>query len=70
MKATIHLIIEVPYAVADNGYLGTTNSSIDEHIKHAKEEVQRYQVYLKSNTDAEPKKVPATFRVDKVVLEP
>lgn len=70
MKATVHLVIEVPYEVFDNGYLGDTKSSIAEHIQAAKDEVQRCHVFLKKNTDTEPQLVHATFRVDKVVLTP
>jgi hypothetical protein len=70
MKATIHIVVEIPFEIADNGYLGTTNSSIDEHIKAAKEEVQGHHVYLKKNTDKEPKLVKnAKLRVERVVLE-
>ena len=70
MKATINLVVEIPFEISDNGYLGTTNSSIDEHIKAAKEEVQRHSVYLKRNTDSEPKLFKgATLRVKSVVLE-
>jgi hypothetical protein len=70
MKATINLVIKIPYEVTDNGYLGTTNSSIDEHMKAAKEEVQRQTVFMKGPTDSEPKQVRATFEVESVVLTP
>jgi len=71
VKATVHLVIEIPFEVTDNGYLGSTNSSLDEHIKAAREHVQRHHVYLKSNTDQEPKLIKnAVMRVERIVITP
>lgn len=71
IKATIHLVVEIPFEVTDGGYLGSSTSSLEEHIKAAKDHVQRHQVYLKSNTDHEPKLVRnAVMRVKEVVITP
>jgi len=70
-KAVIYIDVVIPFEISDSGYLGTKNSSIDEHIAAAKEEVQRCHVYLKRNTDNEPTLVPdAVMRLKKVVIEP
>lgn len=66
-RVTIHLAIETTLEVRDNGYLGTS-ASVDDHIKHAKEQAAKCKVLLQQVGDT-PKSVPFKYAIQKVTIE-
>jgi hypothetical protein len=71
MKVIVHIAVKIPFEISDGGYLGSKNSSINDHINAAKNKVGRMQVGVKkSPSDETFEPVKATLSVEKVELIP